>query len=198
MPQQLTKLGSDGSTTSARAFTSKRKWNATSAGVSILRQAIVPRATGGNSGSTGIRFWRMRKAMMISLWMALCGLSAHAQTLADNARVIGKNWAPRAHRQTTATAMRGEFALWPESKKSHGGAPRHVHGGGVQPNRAIRRPVAATCRASSTGWARCLKAGPTRPFLSGPRPSSSKRSRPHRARWASCTTPSRLRTCASR
>ena len=31
----------------------------------------------------------MRKATIIGLWIALCSLSAHAQTLAENARVLG-------------------------------------------------------------------------------------------------------------
>ena len=57
--------------------------------------------------------------MMISLWMALCGLSAHAQTLADNARVIGNELGTQELTvKQLRRAMRGEFALWPESKKS--------------------------------------------------------------------------------
>ncbi|MGB0179911.1 MAG: hypothetical protein ACPF8U_07625 [Flavobacteriales bacterium] len=61
----------------------------------------------------------MRKAAMISLWMALCGLSAHAQTLAENARVIGNELGTQElTMKELRRAMRGEYALWPESKNS--------------------------------------------------------------------------------
>lgn len=61
----------------------------------------------------------MRKATIIGLWMALCGLSAHAQTLADNARVLGNELGTEELTvKQLRRALRGEIALWPGSKKS--------------------------------------------------------------------------------
>ena len=61
----------------------------------------------------------MRKGLIIGLWMALGGLSAHAQTLAENARVIGNELGTQElTMKQLRRAMRGEYALWPESKKS--------------------------------------------------------------------------------
>lgn len=61
----------------------------------------------------------MRKTLIIMLFASLWGWTAHAQTLADNARVIGNELgASELTVKDLRRAMRGEFALWPNSKKS--------------------------------------------------------------------------------
>lgn len=61
----------------------------------------------------------MSRALIIALWVGFCGLSAHAQTLANGARIIGNELGTEElTMKQLRRALRGEFALWPESKKS--------------------------------------------------------------------------------